>query len=331
MTVAVATGRCASKSPTRSASPGSCSAKPPRRIRPGIAASHAFAEHAAPGLIDLLLSRADDLSGELTVEPVSRFGDLLKSRAVDVTARTGGTRVGPGVRGATVPQLPDHRGDVAEQSAGGRHPHDRAVADPVAGYRPRPGCDRSWSVGRGWLSSVHEHLPLLLLRALLDDSETAHSDHPAQRHDRGQTATSSTHRPRRTPRSRRTHRSQARYRRHTASKRQPRQPSALLASIGIGIAEKRRRGFSNCTARAPTPPVLELALREYLVFPTARGPLETEPQDRQALPWKQSRTDVVDALRCTIFCASITDYAMQLRIEKWLGVRAGAHSTPHNR
>ena len=91
MTVAVATGRCASKSPTRSASPGSCSAKPPRRIRPGIAASHAFAEHAAPGLIDLLLSRADDLSGELTVEPVSRFGDLLKSRAVDVT-------LGPAVR-----------------------------------------------------------------------------------------------------------------------------------------------------------------------------------------------------------------------------------------
>ncbi len=56
-----------------------------------IAASHAFAEHAAPGLIDLFSSRADDLSVELTVEPVSRFRDLLESRAVDVT-------LGPAVR-----------------------------------------------------------------------------------------------------------------------------------------------------------------------------------------------------------------------------------------
>ena len=49
-----------------------------------IAASSAFAEHAAPGLIELFSSRADDLSVELSVHPASQFGYLISSRAVDV-------------------------------------------------------------------------------------------------------------------------------------------------------------------------------------------------------------------------------------------------------
>src|SRR5262249_48195930 len=49
-----------------------------------IAASTAFAEHAAPGLIELFSSRADDLSVELSVHPTSRFRDLISSRAVDI-------------------------------------------------------------------------------------------------------------------------------------------------------------------------------------------------------------------------------------------------------
>jgi DNA-binding transcriptional LysR family regulator len=49
-----------------------------------IAASSAFAEHAAPGLIELFSSRADDLSVELSVHPTSRFADLLESRGVDI-------------------------------------------------------------------------------------------------------------------------------------------------------------------------------------------------------------------------------------------------------
>jgi DNA-binding transcriptional LysR family regulator len=49
-----------------------------------IAASTAFAEHAAPGLIDLFSSRAADLSVELSVHPTSRFRDLICSRAVDI-------------------------------------------------------------------------------------------------------------------------------------------------------------------------------------------------------------------------------------------------------
>ena len=49
-----------------------------------IAASSAFAEHAAPGLIELFSSRANDLSVELSVHPTSRFRDLISSRAVDI-------------------------------------------------------------------------------------------------------------------------------------------------------------------------------------------------------------------------------------------------------
>jgi DNA-binding transcriptional LysR family regulator len=49
-----------------------------------IAASSAFAEHAAPGLIELFSSRASDLSVELSVHPTSRFKELISSRAVDI-------------------------------------------------------------------------------------------------------------------------------------------------------------------------------------------------------------------------------------------------------
>src|ERR1700682_6174754 len=49
-----------------------------------IAASSAFAEHAAPGLIELFSSRANDLSVELSVHPTSRFKELISTRAVDI-------------------------------------------------------------------------------------------------------------------------------------------------------------------------------------------------------------------------------------------------------
>lgn len=49
-----------------------------------VAASHLFAEHAAPGLIDLFASRAADLDVELSVRPVPQFAALLASRTVDV-------------------------------------------------------------------------------------------------------------------------------------------------------------------------------------------------------------------------------------------------------
>jgi DNA-binding transcriptional LysR family regulator len=49
-----------------------------------VAASNLFAEHAAPGLIDLFASRADDLQVELSVRPAARLPSLLATRAADI-------------------------------------------------------------------------------------------------------------------------------------------------------------------------------------------------------------------------------------------------------
>ena len=49
-----------------------------------VATSSLFAEHAAPGLIDLFTSRAADLEVELSVHPIARFPALLAARTVDV-------------------------------------------------------------------------------------------------------------------------------------------------------------------------------------------------------------------------------------------------------
>lgn len=49
-----------------------------------IAASDLFAEHAAPGLIELFSGRADDLDLELSVQLPSAFAQLLANRSVDL-------------------------------------------------------------------------------------------------------------------------------------------------------------------------------------------------------------------------------------------------------
>ena len=49
-----------------------------------VAAASLFAEHAAPGLIELFASRADDLDVELSVGSPRQFSSLLLTRAVDV-------------------------------------------------------------------------------------------------------------------------------------------------------------------------------------------------------------------------------------------------------
>lgn len=49
-----------------------------------VAASNMFAEHAAPGLIELFTSRADDLDVELSVCSPRQFSTLLLTRAADV-------------------------------------------------------------------------------------------------------------------------------------------------------------------------------------------------------------------------------------------------------
>ncbi|MEP6814448.1 MAG: LysR family transcriptional regulator [Marmoricola sp.] len=49
-----------------------------------LATSSLFAEHAAPGLIELFAARADDLEVELSVRPVEQFPALLAARSVDI-------------------------------------------------------------------------------------------------------------------------------------------------------------------------------------------------------------------------------------------------------
>ncbi|MDQ2750838.1 MAG: LysR family transcriptional regulator, partial [Actinomycetota bacterium] len=49
-----------------------------------VACSSLFAEHAAPGLIEIFAARANDLDVELSVRPMRHVGPLLASRAIDV-------------------------------------------------------------------------------------------------------------------------------------------------------------------------------------------------------------------------------------------------------
>jgi len=58
-------------------------AKAGRRVL-RLAVSSLFAEYAAPGLIDLFSTRADDLAVELSVHPTDRFVALLDDRVADL-------------------------------------------------------------------------------------------------------------------------------------------------------------------------------------------------------------------------------------------------------
>lgn len=64
-----------------------------------LATTALFAEYAAPGLIELFKTRANDLDVEMSVQESSRFPELLASRQADVTIGPAG---GPGTQGAPV-------------------------------------------------------------------------------------------------------------------------------------------------------------------------------------------------------------------------------------
>ncbi len=100
-----------------------------------VAASSLFAEHAAPGLIELFASRADDLQVELSVRPAARLPSLLAARAVDVA-------VGPAPSPAdtTLVQVPFLKYEVV---AVARPDHPLAGA-PVTAERLRR---TSWCLG----------------------------------------------------------------------------------------------------------------------------------------------------------------------------------------
>jgi DNA-binding transcriptional LysR family regulator len=90
-----------------------------------VAASSLFAEYAAPGLIELFVSRAADLDVELSVHNTREFESLLSTRTVDVA-------IGPKPR-----QLPDNLAGKPFLNyqivvvAGPRHPLARVQARPT--------------------------------------------------------------------------------------------------------------------------------------------------------------------------------------------------------
>ncbi|MCU1495530.1 MAG: LysR family transcriptional regulator [Acidimicrobiaceae bacterium] len=90
-----------------------------------IAATSLFAEHAAPGLIELFASRADDLDVELSVHYAREFATLLATRAVDVA-------IGP--KPGNLPEAARHKPFLNYQIfvvAGPGHPLARVQARPA--------------------------------------------------------------------------------------------------------------------------------------------------------------------------------------------------------
>jgi DNA-binding transcriptional LysR family regulator len=102
-----------------------------------IAASSAFAEHAAPGLIELFSSRANDLSVELSVHPTSRFRELISSRAVDIAL---GPSADDKTAGGAVVVRPFLRYQILTVAAPG---------SPLATHSPTPAMlrEQHWMLG----------------------------------------------------------------------------------------------------------------------------------------------------------------------------------------
>ena len=102
-----------------------------------IAASSAFAEHAAPGLIELFSSRANDLSVELSVHPTSRFHELISSRAVDIAL---GPSADDAASNGSIVVRPFLKYQILTVAAPG---------SPLAGHPPTPALlrDQQWMLG----------------------------------------------------------------------------------------------------------------------------------------------------------------------------------------
>jgi DNA-binding transcriptional LysR family regulator len=103
-----------------------------------IAASTAFAEHAAPGLIELFSSRAKDLSVELSVHPATRFRNLISARAVDIAL--GPAADDPADSDASIVVRPFLKYQVIAVAA---------PDSPVAGAAPAPALlrEQQWMLG----------------------------------------------------------------------------------------------------------------------------------------------------------------------------------------
>ena len=117
-----------------------------------LATSSLFAEHAAPGLIQLFTSRAEDLDVELSVRPTAQLASLLTTRAIDMA-------IGPS-DALTSAELPHHT-FLRYQMA--------VVVGPghaLARSRPRPDALREqlWLLGPS--AAEHDGVTRRLLRPL---------------------------------------------------------------------------------------------------------------------------------------------------------------------
>lgn len=132
-----------------------------------LAASSMFAEHAAPGLIELFTARAADLDVELSVQQPGRFTSLLLTRSVDIA-------IGP------EPPIPDPA--VASRSimksqlilvVGPGHP---LAAAPAAAHQLR---EQTWLLGPSAAADFGA-VPMLLRRlAVPEEHQQVFQSHAA--------------------------------------------------------------------------------------------------------------------------------------------------------
>ncbi|MCP2292664.1 LysR family transcriptional regulator [Nocardia amikacinitolerans] len=123
-----------------------------------IAASSAFAEHAAPGLIDLFAARAKDLSVELSVHPTSQFRKLIETRAVDIALGPA-----PESAGTTVTARPFLKYSIISVAR---------PDSPLAGTAPHPALlrEQQWMLGPS-AGSVDGHIATMLRDLAIPESQ----------------------------------------------------------------------------------------------------------------------------------------------------------------
>jgi len=101
-----------------------------------VATSALFAEHAAPGLIELFADRANDLAVELSTHSPSRFEALLLSRAVDVAIGPRPAHLDPSITST------DFLNYQVVAVAGPDHPITKVVQPGVSALR-----EQTWLLG----------------------------------------------------------------------------------------------------------------------------------------------------------------------------------------
>jgi LysR family transcriptional regulator, low CO2-responsive transcriptional regulator len=134
-----------------------------------VGASSLFAEHAAPGLIELFASRADDLDVELSVRNPAAFETLLLTRAIDIA-------IGP------LPPVSSEESVLSRPMMNYRIVLVAAPDHPFAGAKPPSAGqlrDQIWLLGPSAAASA-EAVPALLRRlAIPEDRQQIFQSHAA--------------------------------------------------------------------------------------------------------------------------------------------------------